>query len=68
MANKSYSGHLLCAIPFPEPKEVVDNIRLCHPNLRVTFVQTKLPQPGIQTQHLPAGKHTESCFFLFDKL
>lgn len=56
MANKkTYSGHLLCTIPFPEPKQVVDNIRLSHPNLKVTFIQSKLPQPGNQTQHLPAG-------------
>ena len=56
MAKRTLSGHLLCAIPFPEPKQVLDKIRLCHPNLKVTFVQTNLPQPGVEPQHLPAGK------------
>jgi hypothetical protein len=62
MANKTYSGHLLCAIPFPEPKHVIDSIRLFHPNLKVTFIQTRLPQPGNQTQHLPAGNILDLAF------
>lgn len=62
MANKIYSGHLLCAIPFPEPKHVIDSIRLFRPNLKVTFTQTKPPQPGNQTQHLPAGNILDLAF------
>lgn len=55
MAEQNYSGHLLCAIPYPEPRQVLDNIRFSYPGLKVTYIQTKLPQPGTQMQRLPAG-------------
>jgi len=51
----SYRGHLLCAIPYQEPKQVINNIRRCHPNLKVTFIQTKLPGPGTKTEQVPTG-------------
>lgn len=55
MASKTYSGHLLCAIPFPEPKTVIEDIQRSHPNLKVTFIQTRLLQSGTQKQNLPIG-------------
>ena len=55
MAHKTYKGHLLCAIPFPEPKPMLDHIRACHPELKVSFLQTKLPQAGSLKEPLPAG-------------
>ncbi|KAI9726210.1 MAG: hypothetical protein M1828_001884 [Chrysothrix sp. TS-e1954] len=50
MAHKGLSGHLLCAIPFPQPTQVIDNIKSRYPNLKVTFIQTKLPQTGSDAQ------------------
>ena len=55
MATKSYGGHLLCAIPYPEPTQVIKNIQQCHPKLKITYVQTKLPQPGTPGQSVSAG-------------
>ena len=39
MANKDLRGHLLCTIPFPEPKPIIERIRQTYPNLNVTFTQ-----------------------------
>ena len=58
MASNSLSGHLLCAIPYPEPRQVTDNIRLAHPNLKITFIQTKFLQFVGQAQQVLSGMTT----------
>lgn len=55
MADKTYHEHLLCVIPFPEPKEVVNRIQKCHPDLKVTFIKSTLPQNGKQAHNVPSG-------------
>jgi phosphoglycerate dehydrogenase-like enzyme len=40
MGGGDKKQHLLCALPFPENKTILDRIRKNHPNLKVTYHQT----------------------------
>lgn len=34
-----HQQHLLCTLPWPEPHEILDEIRQKHPRLKVTYYQ-----------------------------
>ena len=47
--------HLLCLVPFPEPKAIIDRIRQQFPNLKVTYKQSSLAFNWEKDQGLPDG-------------
>ena len=51
-------GHLLCAIPFPEPTEVTDRIRRRFPRLRITYRSSQLSVNWDKERLLPDGMPT----------
>jgi hypothetical protein len=38
MGGGSEHQHLLCVLPFPEPKGVIERIKNKHPRLKVTYI------------------------------
>ena len=42
MSVMNEAGHLLCAMPFPEPKQVIERIRHRFPRLKVTYTSSRL--------------------------
>ena len=48
-------GHVLCTIPFPEPKNVTDRIRARFPGLKITYVASQLTVNWEKNGGLPEG-------------
>ena len=60
MSTMNESGHLLCSMPFPEPKQVVDRIRQRFPHLKITYRTSHLAVDWTKNEGLPEGKPPSS--------
>ena len=43
MGGGTQPQHLLCTLPFPEPTEILDKLRVKHPSFKVTYIHLTNP-------------------------
>ena len=62
--------HILCLLPFPENREILDGIRKKHPNVKFTYLQTTFaPGKPLDLNTLPDGiPHSRYLQLVYDLL
>ena len=54
--------HLLCVLPFPEPKELFERIRKHHPNIQITYRNlSHVDYDGVKEVPKGPGVYELSC-------
>ena len=56
MGGGAQTPHLLCTLPFPEPKGTLDKLRKKHPNLKITYMHLTNPNIFYTDYNIPDGK------------
>ena len=65
MPTFNLTGHVLCAMPFSEPKEVIERIRKRFPKLKVTYIESKLTIGWKERNGLPDGSYAMFAHALY---
>jgi phosphoglycerate dehydrogenase-like enzyme len=47
---------VLCILPNPEPKEILDKLRASHPGIEIKYIQRQWRQVGMERTEIPEGK------------
>lgn len=66
MGGGSKNEHLLCTLPFPESKAIVDRIKKNHPGITITYRDLSHQDPFAKDFGIPDGT-ANSCYLFRGK-